>query len=57
MFWAIEINLVFWLFASIFSQPDVIERYGRNIIYAGFVYAAIIQHWAYYKVHKEFKKK
>lgn len=61
LFWAIEINLVCWLgiFGFImhgdFSKADITTLKYFSI--TGGIIAAILQHWAYYKIYKPAKQR
>jgi hypothetical protein len=65
MLWAIEINLVFWLMLlgnALSSSGDrqlisgLVQVDGR-IIVIGAALAAILQHWAYYRLKRQISVK
>lgn len=63
MLWAIEINLVFWLMLlgnALSSSGDrqlisgLVQVDGR-IVVIGAAVAAILQHWAYYRLKRQIR--
>jgi len=56
LFWTIEINLVLWIavLASIILSKGA-EPSLKYIAGAGAVFAALMQHWAYYNLYKSSK--
>ena len=53
MFLAIEINLVIWLAVlGMLFAAEPVETPIKTTVVAGVVFAAIVQHWAYYSVYK-----
>jgi len=61
LFWVSEINLVLWvgllgiILTDGLSKPNEI-KIAKGIIVAGFIIAALLQHWAYHKIYKPIRK-
>ena len=65
MFLAIEVNLILWLAMLSYTSHDSSEASDSwfkgtamvpfSVIILGFLFAAVIQHWAYYAVYKKAK--
>lgn len=62
VFWLLEVNLLLWLaVVGTFIPPqDLSDDFALNttqyVVIAGCVFAAFLQHWAYYKIYKPNKK-
>lgn len=61
LYWSVEINLVLWFmsFGLIVADVDTDEYKlsGKIIVIIGLIFSAIVQHWAYYNIRKEYKEK
>jgi hypothetical protein len=58
LYLSIEINFVLWLVVSgsvLFSNTMSTDAI-KIIALVGLLFAAILQHWAYYGIRKEYKK-
>ncbi len=55
MFLAVEVNLILWLvvFGAAKSNNGLVDV---KLVTVGFVFAAVIQHWAYYACYKKAKE-
>ena len=60
IYWSIEINLLFWLIVlgqglrgKLESWPRTIEV-SSSIVLVGLVVSALLQHWAYYSIRKQY---
>ncbi len=53
MFWAIEINLIFWLLTLGSVISDQMNRSTTGVVVVGFLFAAGFQHWAYYNLKQK----
>jgi hypothetical protein len=54
-FYAIEINLLFWIAVLIMVWRSAADLRTQMITTFGFIAAAVIQHWAYYNLYKKTK--
>ena len=55
LFWSIEINVLLWILLLGTLVSENIEGTVRTITFVGFLFAAIIQHFAYHKFVKNTK--
>jgi hypothetical protein len=57
LFLTVEINLILWLIAfGMIMKSDEDVSGLKTVIIVGVVFAAIVQHWAYYAAYKRAKQ-
>ena len=53
LFVAIEINLILWLVGlGILLASDAVSALAKKWVVVGTLFAAVIQHWAFYAVYR-----
>ena len=56
LYWSIEINLILWLLTVVmFFSMKMVEE-ARYFAVAGLIFAAVVQHWAFYYLRREYLK-
>jgi hypothetical protein len=57
LFVTVEVNLILWLAASGMAlDPSTEAADLKIVVIVGVVFAAVVQHWAYYAVYKRAKQ-
>ena len=56
LFWTIELNLLMWLGVTSSIWQSQAKDGVEYIAAAGFIFAALFQHWAYYNIYKRVKE-
>ena len=51
-FYAIQVNLLLWMIAIAVVLNGANAQLTRSVVVAGFVFAALFQHQAYYRLYK-----
>lgn len=58
MFFVVEINLILWwiVFGQLLSTIENVDfAILKNTVTIGLIFAAVVQHWAYYNLYKKSK--
>ena len=56
MFWAIEINAILWFSVLGLIARTTVELPIKVFVVVGLIFAAGLQHWAYYGIYKKIKE-
>jgi hypothetical protein len=57
LYWSIEINVILWMLVLGYMVHQNISGTVRVIAFIGFIFSAVLQHWAYHKVKSELNNK
>lgn len=55
LFLTVEINLILWLWVATSLWNSKEQAHVSHIATAGFIFAALFQHWAYYNLYRRAK--
>lgn len=56
VFWAIEVNLILWVMVVGITFGGQLDEIRKYVVGAGFIFAALFQHWAYYGLYRAAKR-